>query len=48
VAFSTLAAGLRTTRPLLPRPLVRGSTSSEYELVARVETERLKRERRAA
>jgi uncharacterized protein (DUF2236 family) len=48
VAFSTLAAGLRTTRPLLPRPLVRGSTGSEYELVARVETERLKRERRAA
>ena len=47
-AFSGLAAGIRTTRPLLPRAAVRGSTGPEYELVARVEADRLRRERPAA
>jgi len=40
-AFTGLAASLRTARPMLPRPLVRGATGPEYELVARVEAERL-------
>jgi uncharacterized protein (DUF2236 family) len=44
-AFRGLATGIRTTRPWLPRPLVRGTTGPEYEIVARVEADRLRRER---
>jgi uncharacterized protein (DUF2236 family) len=40
-ALGGLAAGIRTSRPLLPRPLVRGRTGPEYDVVARVEAERL-------
>jgi uncharacterized protein (DUF2236 family) len=40
-AFSALAAGSRAARPVLPRPLVRGRTAPEYDLVARSEAKRL-------
>lgn len=44
-AFAAAARGLRQTRPLLPRRLVRGRTAAEYEMVARVERGRLRRRR---
>lgn len=44
-AFATAARGLRETRPLLPRQLVRGRSGAEYAMVAQVERSRLQRER---
>jgi len=44
-AFAAAARGLRDTRPLLPRALVRGRTGAEYAMVARVERNRLQRDR---
>jgi uncharacterized protein (DUF2236 family) len=41
-ACAALAASHRTARPMLPRPLARGATGPEYELVARVEAQRLR------
>jgi len=44
-AFAAAARGIRGARPLLPRRLVRGRTGAEYAMVARVERNRLQRER---
>jgi uncharacterized protein (DUF2236 family) len=47
-AFRALALGSRLARPLLPRPVRRGPSARDYEVVARAEARRSAEVRRAA